>query len=137
MVVHPPPVTDLEQIVFGVSHGECSGDCARHYQLTKTQLFADHCNYCLINNIGFQTAPLADEKFQIAKALFESVPDALFGAAETVYGCPGCRDEGAYRLEITKNGEKYLYRWSEDFTDVPDELRPYFEKVVQTLRDLQ
>ncbi len=131
------PTTDLEQIIFGVSHAECAGDCSRNYQLTTTQIFADTCDYCSLTNIGFQTTPLADEKFQIAKSLLESVPaELLLNTAETVFGCPGCHDEGGYRLEITRNGEKHLYRWSEDFTDVPDGLRPYFEKVMQTLRDL-
>lgn len=133
----PDPVTAVEQIVFGVHHAECMGDCSQNFQLTTTRIFADTCDFCLITDIGFQTTPLPDEKFQIAKSLFESVPaELLLNTAETVFGCPGCHDEGGYRLEITKNGASHLYRWSENFTDVPDELRPYFEKVIQTLRDL-
>lgn len=132
----PPNITDAEKIVFGVSYAECAGDCSRNYQLTTTQLFADNCDYCLISEIGFQTTSLEDAKFQIAKPLFDLIPTALLNATETVYGCPGCRDEGAYLLEITQNGTTHLYRWSDDFTDVPEELRSYFEKVMQTLRDL-
>lgn len=133
----PTIATDVEQIIFGVGYAECFGDCSRNFRLTTTQLFADNCDYCPFTNIDFQTTPLADEKFQIAKPLFDALPAMLLNTAEAVYGCPGCSDEGGYYLEITKDGEKHVYQWSAFFDEVPDEVRPYFEKVGQTLGDLQ
>ena len=62
-----------------------------NHECLTIKLFADTCDYCLLTNIGFQSTPLPNDKFQIANPLFESLPDNL---------------------------------------------RPYFEKVIQTLRDL-
>ena len=135
----PMPATNLDQVIFGVSYAECGGDCARNYRLTPNELFADDCDYCYFTNIGFQTTPLPDEKFQIAKPLLASasVPAAVVTTPDTVFGCPGCHDEGAYYLEVTKDNQKHLFRWSSDFIDIPQDLQPYFQQVMQTLQDLQ
>jgi len=125
-----------DQIIFGVSYAECAGDCSRNFLLTSTQVFADNCDYCQIDAIDFQTDPLDNNKFQIAKPLLE-VPDELLTMDDTIFGCPGCTDEGGFYLEITKNGEKHVFQWSSFLTDVPANLLPYFDKVAQTLYDLQ
>ncbi|MEO6037625.1 MAG: hypothetical protein ABIQ93_04365, partial [Saprospiraceae bacterium] len=113
-----PGPTNLDQVIFGVSYAECSGDCSRNYRLTPNELFADDCDYCYANNIGFQTTPLANEKFQIAEPLLASVSSAVLNTPDTIFGCPGCHDEGAYYLEVTKEGVKHVFRWSSDFIDI-------------------
>ncbi len=131
------PVAVPAQVVFGVSHAECLGDCSRNYKLTPEQLFADDCDFCTLDNITFQKIPLGSVKFDLAKSLLESVTDVVLNTPDTVFGCPGCHDEGAYYLEITSNNEKHVFRWSSDFVDIPEELHPYFEQVRQVLQDLQ
>ncbi len=124
-----------EQIIFGLSYGMCTGECSENYRITATAIYPDACTYCY-PTLEFQTTPLDNQQFQAAKPLLESVPEELLSAEKTVFGCPGCRDEGAYYLEITQNGEKHVVRWSEDYTDVPDNLRPYFEQIAQMLEHL-
>ncbi len=132
----PTSASQGDQIIFGVSYAECAGDCSRNFRLTTDQLFADDCEYCYFDQITFQALPLPVEKFEIAEALLGTVPTALIHTPDTVYGCPGCADEGGYYLEIIRNGDKHIFRWSAFYDEVPDKFRPYFEQVAQVLQDL-
>lgn len=131
-----PPFSNADQIIFGYGYPECSGNCDVLYRLTADQIFADACDFCPISNTPFQTAPLPQEKFDIAKSLLDDIPAGLLGIENQTYACPGCDDGIAYFLEIKRDGETHQFRWDYYYNDVPTDFKPYFERVVLAIKEL-
>jgi len=90
------------------------GDCARIFKLENQQLFADDgLVYYTQNDIPFQTTSLSAEKVALAVALSEQVPAQLFDQPDGAIGCPDCRDQGGFLVEVKlSTGE--VRRWNID-----------------------
>lgn len=129
-------LTGENRIIFGSIGSECIGNCSTLYKLSSQQLLPDDCNYCPPTNIPFQSTPLPMDKFDLAVPLLEDIPAGLFDIQEKVYACPGCDDGITYFLEITRDGQTHQFRWDGYFRDVPQAFKPYFERVVATIKAL-
>src|SRR5215468_6665007 len=83
------PVTD-DVFAFGTGYGECSGDCARLYQISQAKLYPDNISNFYNGQVTFSTTPLPDSSYQHAKSLPAMIPQYLLLHPNETLGCPDC-----------------------------------------------
>ncbi len=125
------------EIIFGVSYGECLGDCNILYRLSQTAIFPDNCDECTHKKERFKKTPLPQASFELAKPLLEKIPGKLLSKPTTKFGCPGCDDGGAYQLQFSEDGADFRIIWDRHYIDVPEEIKPYLEQVVKVIEELK
>jgi len=98
-----------EYLTFGKYHFECGGNCTNLFKIEKGQLFQDDLDWGLLDEIPFQSVPLDNSKFEIAKILIEEFPNDLLESGKRKYGCPDCVDQGGFYVELKDGGERNIW----------------------------
>lgn len=131
-------ITGLEGIEFGISCGECSGDCATYYKFEQGKLYLDNVNYGS-NKPTYSNNAISDAtKIQVVKDLMSKIPSEFDAQADnSTYGCPDCLDQCGFFFSFQKNGVKkkfmidtkkeklpvWLQVFQQDITDTMDKLK--------------
>ncbi len=127
-------LTEVDYLVVGYANFSWGNNC-EIYKITPYSVFADSST-CAQN---FATLPLADEKFQRAKTLLESIPEQLLTETKTNFLCEGCYDSGGYSIEFQIDGKIYQFSMAEKSNDphyLPDYLRKFKGQIERLLKDL-
>ena len=93
-----------DYFIFGVSYSECEGNCVNYFMIKKEQLYPDN-----MTNFGeklkFKNRKLSEDKYKVAKQLVEKFPEFLKNSSSATFGCPDCRDQGAYYIQLKENSK--------------------------------
>lgn len=131
----PQPIDNAaEYIVFGDGYGECGGDCTHYYMLKDGKLYADSMDI-YSGPALFKVAPLPNTKYLIAQPLIAEFPGYLKNNADTIIGCPDCRDQGIFHFEYKENG--LLRRWTVDPDSIPTQMQTFVQHVSKVLDSLK
>lgn len=112
----PQSKEDIDQIIFGVYCGECSGHCATMYcynlegnQNSFSIDSTDSFFWRKYNNgkIMFYTYRNDKFHFDIGTEIIANIPDTLLNSDKSSqsFGCPDCTDGCGIYFELTRNGE--------------------------------
>lgn len=113
------PNEDIDQIIFGVYCGECSGHCATMYRynlegnqnsfsIDSTDSFFSQENHNNNNKkMVFDTYMNDKFHFNIGTEIIANIPDTLLNSDKPSqrFGCPDCSDGCGIYFELTRNGE--------------------------------
>jgi len=128
-----------DSFVFGKYFGFCMGEqCTNLYKIQDGRVFADAMERLMHpDDLVFQSEPLSNEKYQLAKAILDAFPEELLAETAETIGCPDCADQGGYFIELKTNYE--TRRWYLDnFKDnLPPYLKTYAKQIDEALAELQ
>ncbi|MFT3824057.1 MAG: hypothetical protein QM731_09055 [Chitinophagaceae bacterium] len=126
------------QLVFGQYHGFCENHCAVFYKLDSGHLYADNLNnYHYGDPPTFSDIPLNNEKFNLAKSLFDNFPAYLKNQPDSSFGCPDCHDQGVIYIQYSENG--IVKKWHIDpvISRLPDEIKTYVQQLSTVMTQLK
>lgn len=128
-----------DAFVFGRYAGFCMGEqCTNLYQLQNGQLFADDMERLMHpDDLVFLPEPLSEEKYELAKAVLDSLPAALFDEASETIGCPDCADQGGYFIELRTSGETQRWYLDTNKNNLPQYLVDYARQIDEVLAALK
>lgn len=117
-----------DYLIFGHFYGMCAGeDCVETFKLTNKNLYEDTLNNYGQSSFSFQV--LDNEKFLIAKDLFDFIPSELLSEENEFIGCPDCADGGGLYIEYSKNGKVDSWRIDQIKSEVPNYLHNFIDKI--------
>ena len=128
----------VEYISFGSAHGHCIGDCSKFFKIENEKLFPDNISrYSGEGTVTFQSNPLDNSKYLLAKELVEKFPPYFLSHTNQTFGCPDCADQGGYHIEI-KIKNKPLSYWHIDTnaSNQPEEIKEFIKKLQELLSQL-
>lgn len=133
------PVTpdSVDYFTFGVNYCFCIDQCATLYKYADAKLIKGVGNSCEPADYTFNGTALPADDLALAETLLNALPDSLFSSSETIFGCPDCADQGGYYVEIKKDGEVKSWRIDTRADDLPEWLKPYQQKIKDTIESLQ
>ncbi len=132
------PVTpnSIDYFIFGVGYCECVGMCGEFYKYTTDALVKGDGGACVPEGHTYNGSALSDDDFAVAEALLISLPDDLYYAETTTFGCPDCHDQGAYYVEIKKEGVVKSWVLDPDADAIPAFLVPFRQRLKDALDTL-
>jgi len=104
-----PILTD--ELIIGLSYGECGGDCAFLYQLKNDKVYADagvERVWSEIDNLRFSSVPVANVEPARYDSLFSQLPGSLDSYESSDFGCPDCGDWGSLHIIRTTEAGEYV-----------------------------
>ena len=128
-----------DYLIFGNFAGECSDDCIQNYLLDMKERALYRISNkkypygSQLNLLQSDRYKLADEDFQLAKHLFEKLPEEIMEQANPTIGCPDCRDQGGLYLSFSSAGEVYEFYIDTDKDAIPDFLHDYTDELKAVL----
>lgn len=135
-----PNSEQVDQLIFGLAHGECIGKCFRVYQLNESKLYQDTTvNYLFdYEDFEFNAAyQLTNDKFEIAQNLLHEVPSELLITENKKFGCPDCYDQGGIYVEIINESlNRRFVLDTDDTNDQSEEVRTFKQALQRTLQQL-
>ncbi len=123
-----------EYFVFGTTYSECNGNCVRLYKIENKQLFEDNVEQGHSADPLFQTDPLSNDKYKLAKELWKEFPDKLLQSEERKYGCPDCYDQGSIVVQLEFNDTIEKWGFSTNSDDLEGVVREY-QIVIKSVLD--
>ena len=125
-----------ETFSFGISHCMCPSGCVKNFQIRNKQLFADKMEKCS-DPQQYESTPLPNDKYQLAKSLLENFPAYLLGNPDKTFGCPDCLDQGSINIELKDNTGRVRY-WHIDTREntQPLEIQAYIKQLVAIVGQL-
>lgn len=125
------------EFVFGITFGECQGDCAEFYLLKDEKLYYDKVDYGF-QNIEFSNNTVKNSALvERAEDLKISLPSYLKENEDMTFGCPDCGDWGAIYVSITTDGVKSFWHLDNMNSGNPEEIQAYVESIQQLLMELE
>lgn len=124
-------------LVFGVAYGFCVGDCAHFFQIKDGALFKDKIERYVGEDLAFESTPLSNDKYILAKPLVRDFPKYLKEHPNKTIGCPDCADQGGYHLILQTESESQYWHIDTSTGSQPDEIKAYMEKVRTVLEQLK
>ena len=103
--------------------------------IKKGELYPDNMN-AVGDKLKFKNQKLSKDKYNLAKQLLDQLPDYLKNASSSNFGCPDCRDQGKYYIEIKENSSIKKFQIDTDTSQVPGEIRAYVAKLESVLKQL-
>ncbi len=129
-------------LVFGSFAGECMEECV-HYYLLDMQ---ERALYRISNKqypygnepnlLQSDRYKLAEEEFQVAKHLFDELPEQIMQEANPTIGCPDCRDQGGLFLNFSRAGENYEFFVDTDKEAIPAYLQDFLSEAKNVLQEI-
>lgn len=129
------------EFIFGTYYGECMGEtCIETFKLENGTLFEDgKDSYGGPFPYPGEWTALSTEKYDLAKDLPASFPNALFDESETTLGIPDAGDWGGIYLEVlTDKGNRFHWNIDTMKDNVPAYLRDFVDElmgVVEQIKD--
>lgn len=126
---------EQEAFIFGQWNFRCTGNCIQIYKLIEGKLYVDNMN-------SFREAPIItysktpkEEKYAvIAKELEQAFPkDYMMPRGLSLIACPVCVEEGGYYLAFERESEIIWWQVGNIPELWPEEIRPFMQKLVQTI----
>ena len=124
-------LTEIDYLIVGYANQAWGKNCEA-YKITSGSVFPDSTACAFI----FNTIPLSEEKFQIARPLLESLPEQLITQTKTAYLCETCSDTGSYYIEFQQDGKTYKFSIDEYAADVPGYLSEFQGEIQMLLNTL-
>lgn len=124
-----------DHFIFGSFHSECAGNCASYYMLKDGKVYPDDMSFER-DKLKFKNKSLSQDKFDLAKKLEEEVPAFIINTKESTFGCPDCRDQGGYFLQIKRGANTQTIRIDTDLAEVPNEMRPFVIEMSKVLEEM-
>lgn len=123
-----------DDLIFGLSYGECTGDCSYLYLLHNGELFADDgVEHFIPDAIPFQSTAEPDSDYQLSKNLLDDFPEQLVSNGQSSYGCPDCLDQGTIYLELRRNGSVYKFELDPDGDSGDPAIDAYGSEVIRVV----
>lgn len=115
--------SDIEQITFGASFGNCVGYCTQTLELSEGKVVKS-----LIPRVNADLKEKSCERsFESFESLISKIDFAAFVSLEETIGCPDCADGGAEWIEIiTTEGTK---RVTYEFRKEPRVVKPFIKEL--------
>lgn len=129
------PNVNPDYFAFGDAHGHCISNCARFFKISNKAIFPDDMER-LQGSLKFQTKPLDNSKYEMAKVLEEHFPDFLQKNANQTFGCPDCADQGGYHIEIRQNNVTRFWHIDTNVNEQPAEIRSYIQELQSVISSL-
>jgi hypothetical protein len=130
-----PPQEKHDSFAFGTAYGFCKGSCATFYKIENAKLYPDNIDHYK-GEVTFEKAPLADEKYQLAKNLPDSLPAFLLQNNGKTFGCPDCADQGGIHVFYTRNGQLMQWHFDTNTEALPSEIKDYISRMKDILNQL-
>ena len=124
-----------DHFIFGLSFSQCEADCARFFLIKKNSLYADEMENGS-DKLKFKYNALSDEKFKMAEQLRAGLPAVLKNSASATFGCPDCRDQGSFYIELKENSKMRIFKIDTDTSQVPAEMRPFLLELKRLISEL-
>lgn len=129
-----------DELIVGLSYGQCSGDCAFLYLLKDGMIFADDG----VDGVGdpasfaFSATPLTNYDELLYDSLLVELPVGLEKFEAVDFGCPDCTDGGTLHLiRVTENGEYSAYSLDHQVENMAGALQPYGRLLQRALLDFR
>lgn len=122
---------EADYLVFGYSLCFCDNCCNTGYKISEGNLFKGEKAH-LQAPYQFESTPQEPAKYELAKKLWEELPDELLNQNNQLFGCGGCLDQPVFYVEM-KQGD-VLYRWKIDSKE--NELPAYLQGYAKSLSDI-
>lgn len=129
------PRVNQDYFAFGDAHGHCITDCARFFKISNHAIFADDLDR-FQGSLSFQSKPLENSKYELAKVLEEHFPDFLENNPNQTFGCPDCVDQGGYHIEIRQNNVTRFWHIDTNVNEQPAEIRNFVQELESVLSTL-
>lgn len=129
------PKVNPDYFAFGDAHGHCITNCANFFKISNRAIFADNMER-FQGSLSFQTKPLDNSKYELAKVLEEHFPDFLENNPNQTFGCPDCVDQGGYHIEIRQNNVTRFWHIDTNVNEQPTEIRNYVDELESVLSAL-
>ncbi len=124
-----------DYFIFGVSYGECMGDCAIYYKIQNEMLYSDFMETPW-QELSFNDQNLSNSNYLQAKSLFEELPSYLNKNSNQTFGCPDCIDQGNIYVEQSIDGTKTYWNIDTDIDQLPEEIREFTTLLMETIDSL-
>ncbi|MFK8056628.1 MAG: hypothetical protein AB8F78_10950 [Saprospiraceae bacterium] len=117
------------ELVIGLSYGECTGDCAFLYLLKDDMVYTDsgvdRVSFDPANHT-FSSTPLPNIDQLLYDSLFSQLPGNLGEYEREDFGCPDCGDGGSLHvIRSTEEGVYNIYQLDNMTEEMDAGLRPY------------
>lgn len=131
------PSDSVDYFVFGSGYCHCINNCGTFYKYTPAALVKGEGTSCQRTDYTYGGAALPAANLAQAEALLKALPNELYMAADTTFGCPDCADQGAFHIEVKKGGDVKFWRIDTNEGAVPEFLKPFHQKMRETLEVLK
>lgn len=125
-------------LIFGEAYGFCAGDCAHFYLINDHHIYKDNMDRFETEQPTFETTPLQDGDFKLAKSLLDDFPPFLLGKPFETFGCPDCADQGGIHIFYSNSTASFFWHIDTNVDNQPVEIREYLahmRDVVAALKD--
>jgi len=132
-----------DYIIFGEFHGFCGGNkCVNLYELTRTELLEDTLDiypsiYFASTFVKCKFSTNRSDKYKIARALVDSIPEALLNDPTQVFGSPDNLDQGGFYLEVKKKGLHRFWFFDTYTQTLPNEYLGFHKTLSAILGELR
>jgi len=133
----PTPSDAVDYFVFGSGYCHCITNCGTFYKYTPAALVKGEGTSCQPTDYTYKDLAPGAEAVTQAEALLKTLPDELYAAADTTFGCPDCADQGTFHIEVKKGGVVKSWRIDTNEGAVPEFLQPFHQKIRETLEALK
>lgn len=124
-----------DYFIFGISHGECIGDCVTYYRVHNEMLYGDFMETSG-QEYNFDNQHLSNSDYLLAKSLFDEMPEYLLDNPNQTFGCPDCVDQGKVYVELSIDGTKTHWNIDADVDQNPEEIRAFVTLLLETIDSL-
>jgi hypothetical protein len=126
---------EQEAFIFGQWNFRCTGNCIQIYKLIGGKLYVDNMNSFRESPIITYSKTPKEEKYAvIAKELEQAFPkDYMMPRGLSLIACPVCVEEGGYYLAFERESEIIWWQVGNIPELWPEEIRPFMQKLVQTI----
>ncbi len=126
---------EQEAFIFGQWSFRCTGNCIQIYKLIGGKLYVDNMNSFRESPIITYSKTPKEEKYAvIAKELEQAFPkDYMMPRGLSLIACPVCVEEGGYYLAFERESEIIWWQVGNIPELWPEEIRPFMQKLVQTI----
>jgi hypothetical protein len=126
---------EQEAFIFGQWNFRCTGNCIQIYKLIGGKLYVDNMNsFREAPIINYSKTPKEEKYAVIAKELEQAFPkDYMMPRGLSLIACPVCVEEGGYYLAFERESEIIWWQVGNIPELWPEEIRPFMQKLVQTI----
>jgi hypothetical protein len=119
-------VLPADRFIFGTYAVErLSGDGSNLYMVANGKAYADDDSIFNQYSLHFKSSSLDQDKYTLAQALENSLPNYLMQHPNTRFGCPGCVDQPSIYVEYNRNGKTSWWILDTQVDANPAEIRSF------------
>lgn len=126
----------LDELVFGIYYGRCSGDCTHFFKLKDGVMYKDVIEerYDGTEWDRFSASTARTDEYELAVGLMESIPDFLLESTQEKFGNPNAADQGTFFV-VAKKGDTQMGPWLIDpfANQVGEELQDFHAELTEVL----